>query len=254
MKTNIYVNNEKFIAGMTIKDEAELENNNMALHACRTPDHVVENRMKLATFLDCGLDDFVCANQTHSSNFHHVTLDNKGRGAYESNTAIEDTDALYSYEPNLLLCSFTADCVPVIFYNEVTGLIGVIHSGWQGTIKEISVKVFEHLKQVEHCNPSDLHVQIGAALSQEKFEVDEDVYLKFKDLGYAHDFIYYNDQTKKYHIDNQRTVKKQCELSGIPAERITIDQTCTYLNPDGFSYRQDKQSGRHLSFIIKKGN
>ena len=168
-------------------------------------------------------------------------------------TAIADTDALYTYEPNLLLCSFTADCVPVIFYNEVNGLIGVIHSGWQGTVKEITSKLFEHLIQDEQCNPSDFHVQIGAALSQEKFEVDEDVYVKFKDLGYADDFMYYNDKTNKYHIDNQQTVKKQCELAGIPAEQITIDQTCTYLNPDGFSYRQDKQSGRHLSFIMKKG-
>ena len=69
MKTNIYVNNEKFIAGMTMKDEAELENNNMALHACENPDNVVENRKKLAASLHCELNDFVCANQTHSCQF-----------------------------------------------------------------------------------------------------------------------------------------------------------------------------------------
>lgn len=254
MKTIMYINNEKFIAGMTMKDEAEREFNNMALHACETPNDVLENRKKLAAFLNCGLDQFVCAYQTHSANFHKVTLDDKGRGAVRTDTAIADTDALYTYEPNLLLGSFTADCVPVTFYNEVDGLIGVIHSGWQGTVKEISLKLFEHLNQVEQCNLSNVYVQIGAALSQEKFEVDEDVYLKFKALGYADDFMYYNDQTGKYHIDNQLTVKKQCELAGIPAERITIDRTCTYVNPDGFSHRQDKKSGRHLSFIMKKGD
>ncbi len=252
MTTNLYVNNNKFIAGMTMKDKAELENNNMALHACENPNYIIENRKKLAASLHCELDDFVLANQTHSPNFHRVTVDDKGRGANRMDTAIADTDALYTYEPNLVLCSFTADCVPVIFYNEVNGLIGVIHSGWQGTVKEITLKLFEHLVQVEHCNPSDVHVQIGAALSQEKFEVDEDVYLKFKDLGYADDFINYNDQTHKYHIDNQLTVKKQCELVGIPAEQIMIDRTCTYVSLDGFSYREDKQSGRHLSFVIKK--
>jgi len=254
MKTTIYLNNENLIAGMTVKDEAELEFNNMALHICENPENVVRNRKKLAASLHCELDNFVCANQTHSSNFQRVTLADKGRGADRLDTAIADTDALYTYEPNLLLCSFTADCVPVFFYNEVNGLIGVVHSGWQGTVKEITLKLFEHLKQVEHCNPSDLRVQIGAALSQEKFEVDEDVYVKFKNLGYADDFIYYNNQTNKYHIDNQQTVKKQCELAGISTEQITIDPTCTYLSPDGFSYRQDKQSGRHLSFIMKKGD
>ena len=252
MKTKIYLNNEKFIAGMTMKDVTELESNNMALHACQSPDNIVKNRNKLASYLDSELDTFVCANQTHSSNFHRVTLDDRGRGADRVDTAIADTDALYTYEPDLLLCSFAADCVPVIFHNEVDGLVGVIHSGWQGTIKEISLKLFEHLTRVEHCNPNDFHVQIGAALSQEKFEVDEDVYRKFKELGYADDFMYYNEQTRKYHIDNQLTVKKQCELAGIPSERITIDRTCTYVSPNGFSYRQDKKVGRHLSYIMKK--
>ncbi|MFX3673636.1 MAG: peptidoglycan editing factor PgeF [Paenisporosarcina sp.] len=252
MKTKIYINNEKLIAGMTMKDDAEPENNNMALHACENSDLVLANREKLAVVLQCGLDDFVCANQTHSANFHKVILDDKGRGANRTDNAIADTDALYTYETNLLLSSFTADCVPVIFYNEGTGLIGVIHSGWQGTIKEISLKLFEHLKQVEQCDLRHVHVQIGAALSQEKFEVDKDVYLKFKALGYAHDFMYYNEETHKYHIDNQQTVKKQCELAGIPSEQITMDQTCTYISPDGFSYRLDKKSGRHLSFIMRK--
>ena len=68
----------------------------------------------------------------------------------------------------------------------------------------------------------------------------------------ADDFIGFNDQTHKYHIDNQLTVKKQCELAGIPAEQIVIDRTCTYNSPDGFSYRQDKQSGRHLCYILRK--
>lgn len=252
MKTKMYINNENLLAGMTLRDDLAPEYNNMALHACENTELILENRKKLAASLHCEVDAFVCANQTHSPNFHRVTLGDKGRGADSVDTAIADTDALYTYEPNILLSSFTADCVPVMFYNEATGLIGVIHSGWQGTVKEISLKLFTHLTQVEQCHPKDLHVQLGAALSQEKFEVDEDVYVKFNNLGYADDFIYFNDETKKYHIDNQLTVKKQCELAGIPAEQITIDRTCTFVNPDGFSYRQDRKTGRHLSFIMRK--
>lgn len=252
MKTKLYVDNEKFIAGTTLKDETELESNNMALHICENTDNVLKNRQKFAATLHCDIDHFVCTHQTHSANFHKVTLADKGRGADNPDTAIMDTDALYTYEPNLLLCSFTADCVPVIFYNEAKGLIGVVHSGWQGTVKEITLKLFKHLIEVEQCDPCDFRVQIGMALSQEKFEVDADVYMKFKDLGYADEFMYINEQTKKYHIDNQLTVKKQCELAGIPSHQISVDSTCTYMSPSCFSYREDKQSGRHLSFIMKK--
>lgn len=252
MKTKMYVNNDQFIAGITLKDDSELESNNTALHICVSEEHILQNRKKLAISLMCDLNHFVIANQTHSANFHKVTAADKGRGVYSADTAIANTDALYTYEPNLLLCTFTADCVPVLFYHEGKGLIGVIHTGWQGTVKEITSKLFTHLIEVERCNPSDFHVQIGPALSKEKFEVNEDVYVKFKNLGYADEFIDYNDKTGKYHIDNQLTVKKQCELAGIPSQQITIDRTCTYVSNDGFSYRQDKQCGRHLSFIIRK--
>ncbi|WDV08238.1 MULTISPECIES: peptidoglycan editing factor PgeF [Lysinibacillus] len=252
MKTKIYVDNEQFIAGTTLKDPLELEQNNMALHICDNVQDVIENRQQLAATLNCDLQQFICTEQTHSANFHKVTLADKGRGAEQMDTAVKNTDALYTTEPNLLVCSFTADCVPVIFYNAVNGLVGVIHSGWQGTVKEITLKLFQHLVHEEQCRPEDFHVQIGMALSQQKFEVDADVYEKFHSLGYAEQFMYFNAETNKYHIDNQQTVKKQCELAGIPAEHIQIDATCTFLSPDGFSYRQDKKAGRHLSFIMRK--
>lgn len=252
MKTKIYLNNEDFIAGITLKDGAELEFNNMALHSCESSEHILSNRQKLADFLNCQLTDFVCANQTHSANFYKVTSAEKGQGAVSIDTGITDTDALYTFEPNTLLCSFTADCVPVFIWSKQRGVVGVIHSGWQGTVKEITGKTLNRLIDNEQCRPEDLHIQLGPALSQEKFEVDEDVYSQFKKLGYADDFMYFNEATRKYHIDNQLTIKRQCELAGIPSKQIQIDRTCTFVSPEGFSYRQNKQSGRHLSFIMKK--
>ena len=252
MKTTIFLNNEKFIAGMTVKDATSFEQNNMALHCCDNTTHILENRAQLAMQLQCSLSDFVCTNQTHSANFYKVTHADKGRGAINQETAIADTDALYTFESGIVLTSFTADCVPVTIIDEITGLTGVVHSGWQGTVKEITLKLLTHLINEEQCSPSTMHIYIGAALSQEKFEVDEDVYLKFKKLGYADDFMYFNQTTNKYHIDNQQTVKKQCELVGVLPEHITIDPTCTFKHAEGFSYRENRQTGRHLTFISRK--
>lgn len=252
MNTNLYPTPTNLTAGFTLKDPTEPERSNMALHACDNTEKIIENRKKLAAFLKCDLGDFVCAYQCHSPNFHKVTREDRGCGSTSMESAILNTDALYTYEPNLLLCCFTADCVPLILYNEVTGLTGVIHSGWQGTVQEITTKVLEHLIDVEHCDPKDTHIIIGPAISQEKFEVDQDVYDRFKALGYADEFICFNEETHKYHIDNQLVVKRQCQLQGIPTEHISIDRTCTYTSPDCFSHRRDKTCGRHLSFIIKK--
>ena len=247
-----YFNNPNYVAATTLKDPQYYEENNMALYVCDNSKNIVENRQELANLLQIPLENFVCANQTHSANFYRVTKEDCGRGARQNETAIPNTDALYTYEPNIVLCSFTADCVPVLFYHETNGLIGAIHSGWQGTVKEITLKLFEHLKTEEHCDLTKVHVQIGLALSQEKFEVDEDVYKKFQQLGYADDKMYFNTATKKYHINNQLLVKKQCELAGIPTDNIAIDQTCTFKFDQGFSYRENKAAGRHVSFIMRK--
>lgn len=251
MKTTIYHNQNNILAGMTMKDCDEPECNNMALHACVSIEDVLSNRRKLADTLQCEVEDFVFANQTHSANFHKVTAQDRGKGALQQETAIADTDALYTFEPNIVLCSLTADCVPVLFYSEDSALIGAIHSGWQGTVKEITLKLFRHLQQNEQCDLNKIHVEIGAALSKERFPVDEDVYAKFLSLDYADNFITYNNTSQKYYIDNQLTVMKQCELAGIPEDNITIDRMCTLQSPDGFSYREDKQAGRHVSFIKK---
>lgn len=252
METKIYFNNEKYVAGITLKKGTEYEQNNMALHVCQNSQHILENRKKLASQLQLTLNDFVCANQTHSANFYKVTAQDKGQGAKSAQSAIPNTDALYTYEPNIVLSTFTADCVPVTFYHEKTEVIGVIHSGWQGTVKEITRKLLLHLIEEENCDPEYFRVHLGPALSQEKFEVDEDVYERFQQLGYAEEFMYLKKETGKYHIDNQQTVKKQCEIVGIPSENIIIENMCTFNNNQGFSYRQDKKCGRHLSFIYKK--
>lgn len=252
MNRKTYIDNDSYTAGMTIKDLHTDSHNNLALHAGNDRAHSLANREALLSTLGYTIADLVCANQTHSSHFQKVTHADAGKGARTTEGAFLDTDALYTREAGLVLSSFAADCVPVTFYHVTEELVGAVHSGWQGTVKELVPQLFAHLTGSEGCDPAGFRVQIGMALSQEKFEVDEDVYLKFKALGYADPFIEFNEATGKYHIDNQLTVKTQLERAGVLPEHIDIDRSCTYMSPDGFSYREDKQCGRHMAYIVKK--
>lgn len=252
MNNKQYIDTASTAAGITLKDAAFAEAYNMALHACRDTSAIIHNRELLAKSLNLSLTQFVCAQQTHSSNFYKVQPSDVGAGSISTDNAINDTDGLYTFEKNVVLCSFSADCVPVFLYDEVACMVGVIHSGWQGTVKEITKKMVTHLLQQEQLQRENIRIHIGMALSQQRFEVDKDVYDKFAALGYADDFMYFNEQTNKYHIDNQLTVKEQCVLAGIPKANITIDRTCTFDAQNGFSYRQDRSAGRHLSYIYRK--
>lgn len=252
MHIKYYLDNKHFLAGITLKDHRALEANNLALHSCQNQEHVLYNREQLAYYLEQSLEQFVFASQTHSANIHKVTSQEAGKGTKTLDTAIPNTDALYTFEPNLVLTTMSADCVPILFYHAKAGVIGAIHSGWQGTVKEIVPKTFQHLIEKENCNPKDFYVFLGPSISQAKFEVDADVYQQFDALGYTSPHILYNQETGKYHIDNQRVIQTQCEKMGIPSPHIRIDPMCTYQHIDGFSYRENKQAGRHVSFIMRK--
>ena len=243
---------DNVIVGITLKEDTQPEANNMALHSCNNPEAILANRKLLANALQLPLEQFVCANQTHSNHFFKVEKQHIGFGALSADNAIIDTDGLYTFEKNVVLCSFTADCVPVLFFDELTGLSGAIHSGWQGTIKEITPRFMEHLRDVEQIDLARLQVWIGPALSQQRFEVDRDVYERFDALGYAAPYMYFKEDTNKYHIDNQQVVRAQLIQQGVPAEHITVDTTCTFDDSMGFSYRQNRTKNRHLSFITTK--
>lgn len=252
MNIQYMTDNEQILAGTTLKSETAWENGNLALHTTDDTETIIKKRRAFTNELGLSLHRLTTAAQTHSANIHEVTASDKGRGAFSMDTAIPDTDALYTTEPGILLGTLTADCVPVVFFDKSKKIAGVIHSGWQGTIKEITRKVFTHLRETKQSDPENIHVHLGPALSQEKFEVDTDVYEKYAQLGYAKAFIDYNEETNKYHIDNQKVVQKQCEMSGVPISQISCDRTCTFLSKNHFSYREDRHTGRHLSFIMIK--
>lgn len=247
----LYIDQSSILTGISLKNKVHAEANNMAFHVSKNQENVVENRKRLATIINQPLDRFVCAQQTHSDRVYKVTEKDCGRGAKDEQNAVPRTDALYTTESNIVLCTFTADCVPLFLYNPKANIIGVVHSGWSGTVKEITMKTLHYIVEKEDCNITDFHIYIGTALSQKRFEVDEDVFRLFDVLEYAKPFITYNNKTNKYHIDNQQVVAAQCRQIGIKEENIKIDSTCTYDSPTGFSYREDKETGRHLGFILQ---
>ncbi len=244
--------NDSIVAGVTLKNNEKPSQFSMSLHTGHVRRDVIQNRKTLAETIGYLLDDFVFAQQTHSANIHKVTAQDKGRGTRLLDDAIYDVDALYTTESNIVLVTMVADCVPIIFYNEKAKIVGVIHSGWQGTVKEIVPKTFETIVHHEKVAIEDFHLYVGFSISQEKFEVDRDVYELFNALGYANDAITYREETNKWHIDTKRVIQRQIEFLGIPSRNVTFDTTCTFLSNDSFSYREEKSCGRHAAFIVQR--
>ncbi len=118
---------------------------NLALHVGDNPISVLARRKRLSTALNISLNSWVVANQVHKSNVAVVTLSDRGRGGGSSPAqAIPDTDALITDQPNLMLVTFYADCVPLIFLHAQSRTIAMAHAGWRGTRAKIGAAVVDY--------------------------------------------------------------------------------------------------------------
>lgn len=252
MTIQFYETPENITAGTSLKDPKQPLDGNLALHTGEDASKIIANRQDLAEVLQIDADQFVFANQTHSKKTYQVKAEDRGRGSQSTEDAVDDVDALYTYEPDIVVGVFTADCVPVLFYDEDTGLIGGIHSGWKGTVQDVVSATFA---QIKAGNPGlymgKMKAILGPSIAQNSFEVDQDVADQFRALGYADDFIQWDDKRGKYLIDNQATVAEQLERVGFLPENIRLSDQDTLAMADGFSYRLNKTPGRHFNFISR---
>lgn len=247
-KTDIHI-----LAGTTLKDQTQKEDNNMALHTGGDVNAIIGNRKQLCASLGIALDQCVFAQQTHSDHIHCVTKEDIGKGAMTQASAIADCDALYTRESNLLIGVFHADCVPVLLYDPIENIIAAIHSGWQGTVKEITRKTLLHLIEKEHVDPANVKAYIGPAIGYRSFEVGKDVYQQIEQMSFdTSSYLTYLGNEKA--MVNHRGLNKQMLLDlGVPMSSITINKSDTFTpNEALFSYRRDHACGRHLSYILRK--
>ena len=253
MDIHYWINNEHVIAGTTLKNKAKPDNYNMALHATNKPEAVLMNRKDLSSQLDLEPTAFVYLQQTHSDHLYHASKNDCGKGGKTLADAIQDCDAIYTTESQVAIGVFTADCVPVLLWDDSQPFICAIHSGWTGTVKEITKKVLTQVIEEQHLDPAHLHAYIGPAINFESFEVGYDVVEKVQAMSFDTTKFIKPLPNKKALVDNKGLNYAMLLHAGIKPEHITINEADTFLPDDTlFSYRRDHQCGRHLSFIVLK--
>lgn len=198
--------------------------------------------------------------QTHTDVVKSIKQgENQDFGIYPK--ALGDVDGLVTAEKNTILALASADCILLLFYDPVKKIIANTHSGWQGTLKQISVNTVKKMISDYDSNPEDIICCMAPSISKEMFEVEIDVYKKFynefKDLRRI-DEIFQTGEVKKenqkYHIDTVLINRVILEDVGLKSENIIESKICTVKNSDiVHSFRVDREnSGRNNAFIRLK--
>lgn len=213
--------------------EGKFASMNLSFTRGDSDEAVTENFRRFCGAIGARAEDVVISAQTHTTNVYNVTAADRGRGVTKPRE-YTDVDGLITDEPDLVLCTQYADCVPLFFVDPVRRVVATSHAGWRGTAGGIGRVTVERMMSDYGCRPENILAGIGPSIGACCFEVDEPVYTAFCDVPEFGDGCYTNDGNGKYHIDLWEVNRRILLSVGVAAEHITVTDLCTRCHPDTF--------------------
>ncbi len=220
---------------------------NVGLHVNDNSEHVIKNRHLVAMDTNIPLSNWVFADQIHDKRIIQVCKDDIGKGTESYNTAIVQTDGLFTMDKNIMLSLCFADCVPLYFIAPSHRMIGIAHAGWKGTVLNIGANMIQKWEQFG-ISSKDIHVAIGPSISDCCYVVDDYVIEKIKKLPQTN--AYKEISIGQYALNLKRLNQELLLQANIPKENISVSKFCTSCTSQFFSHRRDGgKTGRMMGFI-----
>lgn len=187
--------------------------------------------------------ELILLHQTHSDK---TVMANSG--------TIQEGDGHWTRERHFILGVRTADCIPVLAFNESTQTIAAFHAGWKGVLNGIAISGLRQVAKENQFDVSDWQLSIGPHIGFNSFIVRKDVSevlliegskvnLKAFDPQWH---VQIDDTFERFNLLN--LLKKQ--LIGLGLSKITELTLDTFTDSRFFSFRREPlPGGRQISFI-----
>ncbi len=183
--------------------------------------------------------------QVHSNKF--IFIDKK-----YNNKSKTKADAIITNQKNFPIAILTADCAPILIYDDKTKMIAAIHAGWKGAFKGIATKVVRFMVK-KGCNLENIIAVIGPSISQKNYEVKEDLKRKFIQRNKKNHIFFKNKKNKLYF---DLTSYIYASLKAIKVKNIDVLKIDTFdVKNKFFSARRalklkHNDYGRNISIIM----
>lgn len=186
-----------------------------------------DNRASFATSIGLRGELLSKPQQNHTSGVVYVDMN--------SGSMINRVDGLVSIQRPL--CIISADCAPILAVDPTMHVIGVAHSGWQGTIDGIATNLIA--KMVEHgASKKEIRVAIGPRIGLSCYDVPLERAKLFRDKYGARGIV--KKFGEKWHIDIGEANVRELRSAGVPQMNIDVLPFCTSCDNNRlFSFRKD---------------
>lgn len=137
-----------------------------------------------------------------------------------------------------------ADCLPVLFCSRDGQRIGAAHAGWRG----LAAGVLERTVAAMGVPASELHAWLGPAISQEHFEVGDEVRETFVTADRAASSRFRMNARGRWQADLGGLARLR--LLSLGLTNVSGGNWCTFADRERFySHRRDGKGGRIAALI-----
>lgn len=223
------------------------------------------NRLLLANELGIDANHIIMPHQTHGVESRIIGEEFATLPDGVKKMLLEGVDAVMTNIPGMCIGVSTADCIPVLLYDEEHHAAAAIHAGWRGTQARIVHKAVQEMRMAYQTDPTKLKAVIGPGISLDNFEVGDEVYAAFEQAAFdmsaiAEERIKRNPNAedpakafeRKWHINLPLANLQMLTHNGVDEANIINTGICTFDNTDNYfsARRLGIESGRIYTGII----
>ncbi|HTS01816.1 MAG TPA: polyphenol oxidase family protein [Thermoanaerobaculia bacterium] len=168
------------------------------------------------------------------------------------NVLLGEGDAAVTCQPNVLLAVASADCVPIVLADPVTGWMAAVHAGWRGTAARVLDAALDAL-EARGVSLQDLSAAFGPSISRDRYEVGSEVLAALRAAyGEFPEGAVSPGRDGRGDVDvalfNEITLGRR----GVAASRVNRPAVCTFAADDLPSWRRDGPgAGRILTGVVR---
>jgi polyphenol oxidase len=193
-----------------------------------------------------GLNKILFNKQVHGAN--GFVIDSASTSQGFKNMHFEG-DFLITDQKNVGIGILTADCLPILFYDQKNNIITAIHAGWRSSVLNICHAAVDIMNKKYGTLAQNLNIYFGPSAKSCCYEVQSDFLENLELLTFKDKIV--QKRNEKLFFDNVLLNKILLKNIGINEQKINCDYNfCTICNRNFNSYRRDSRTNlRQISFI-----